>query len=83
MTRAGVLARASVFSSLTSVFDHSRRFAGFLATGHLRFLVEQALILSISSTQSMQTNKLTARKSTGYFNLDLPIPGNLLVKTST
>jgi hypothetical protein len=31
----------------------------------------------------MQSNKLTPRKSTGYFNLDLPILGNLLVKTST
>src|SRR5690242_1913588 len=32
MTRAGVLARASVLSSRTSSFDHSRRFPGFLAT---------------------------------------------------
>jgi hypothetical protein len=83
MTRAGVLARANVFSSRTSDFDHSRRFAGFLATGISTSWVEQALILSISSTQSMQTNKLAPRKSTGYFNLDLPILGNLLVKTST
>lgn len=33
MRRAGVLARAKLFNSRTSSFDHSRLLAGFLATG--------------------------------------------------